>query len=347
MRTRRRRFSSRRASASTGIRRATARIRFAELSDSTRRHVPWILLGNAFQGTGLGYVTLACTGVADDARVHDRREQPAEIVRRSGSADAGHMPARASSTRTIRTSSIRSRTSRRSASIASCRGERSSRSTVCTVTRTNGIMIIDKNLKGPRMVNGVPYTDINGRVLYADTISATGAVTERRAESHQLPWRTAGGVQPGHVLRHERKHRLQLHAHRPAEEEVQRCARDERLVHAHEVDGRAEPHVGPRRFELPERPQLQRPADGHDAGHVGVRTSEPRAVLRHVDAAVEVDGLLLVLRGDVRLRDVLHGEQRRPQRRRHHHQRRDLRPDGSDGSQGLAVREPRHRVPRS
>ena len=42
----------------------------------------------------------------------------------------------------------------------------------------NGVLIRDVNIKGPRMVNGVPYTDRDGRVLYADTISATGAVTD-------------------------------------------------------------------------------------------------------------------------------------------------------------------------
>ncbi|MBA4072096.1 MAG: hypothetical protein C0497_09715 [Gemmatimonas sp.] len=41
----------------------------------------------------------------------------------------------------------------------------------------NGLMIYDKNIIGPRMVGGVPYTDRNGRILYADTISATGSVT--------------------------------------------------------------------------------------------------------------------------------------------------------------------------
>ena len=41
----------------------------------------------------------------------------------------------------------------------------------------NGLAVVDKNIRGPRLVGGQPYTDRNGRVLYADTISATGAVT--------------------------------------------------------------------------------------------------------------------------------------------------------------------------
>jgi hypothetical protein len=41
----------------------------------------------------------------------------------------------------------------------------------------NGVLVKDANIKGPRLVGGAPYTDRDGRVLYADTISATGAVT--------------------------------------------------------------------------------------------------------------------------------------------------------------------------
>src|SRR5690606_18577065 len=41
----------------------------------------------------------------------------------------------------------------------------------------NGVLIRDANIRGPRMVNGQPYTDRDGRVLYADTISASGSVT--------------------------------------------------------------------------------------------------------------------------------------------------------------------------
>ena len=41
----------------------------------------------------------------------------------------------------------------------------------------NGILVRDLNLKGPKLVGGAAYRDRNGRVLYADTISATGGVT--------------------------------------------------------------------------------------------------------------------------------------------------------------------------
>jgi len=45
----------------------------------------------------------------------------------------------------------------------------------------NGVLVRDANLRGPRLADsasGQVYTDRNGRVLYADTISATGAVTD-------------------------------------------------------------------------------------------------------------------------------------------------------------------------
>jgi outer membrane receptor protein involved in Fe transport len=41
----------------------------------------------------------------------------------------------------------------------------------------NGLAVVDRNLRGPRLVGGQPYRDRNGRILYADTISSTGAVT--------------------------------------------------------------------------------------------------------------------------------------------------------------------------
>jgi outer membrane receptor protein involved in Fe transport len=44
----------------------------------------------------------------------------------------------------------------------------------------NAVLVRDANLKGPRLAdsaNGTVYTDRNGRVMYADTISATGSVT--------------------------------------------------------------------------------------------------------------------------------------------------------------------------
>ncbi len=47
----------------------------------------------------------------------------------------------------------------------------------------NGVLVRDANLKGPRLAdsaNGTVYTDRDGRVMYADTISGTGTVTNNR-----------------------------------------------------------------------------------------------------------------------------------------------------------------------
>jgi hypothetical protein len=47
----------------------------------------------------------------------------------------------------------------------------------------NGVLVRDANFKGPRLAdsaNGVLYTDRDGRVMYADTISGTGTVTNNR-----------------------------------------------------------------------------------------------------------------------------------------------------------------------
>ena len=46
----------------------------------------------------------------------------------------------------------------------------------------NGVLIRDRNLKGPRtLADGAYYTDKDGRVLYADTISSSGSVTNTKA----------------------------------------------------------------------------------------------------------------------------------------------------------------------
>ncbi len=46
----------------------------------------------------------------------------------------------------------------------------------------NGVLVVDANLRGPRLMadSSTVYTDRDGRVLYADTISATGTVTNNR-----------------------------------------------------------------------------------------------------------------------------------------------------------------------
>ena len=50
--------------------------------------------------------------------------------------------------------------------------------------------MLEHRLRGPRIVGGEVYTDRNGRVLYADTITATGSVNnnnQRRITSIGTP----------------------------------------------------------------------------------------------------------------------------------------------------------------
>ncbi len=136
---------------------------------------PGILLGNAFQGTGLGYVSLSCTGAATPAFTTDVNNLPKSC--------AGQAPPTLGTAGTNVLNANDPNFKYPQSYVASIGFDRQLPwGTVFTFDGLyrhayHGIMIVDANLKGPRMVNGVPYTDINGRVLYADTISATGAVT--------------------------------------------------------------------------------------------------------------------------------------------------------------------------
>lgn len=53
----------------------------------------------------------------------------------------------------------------------------------------NALYVRDLNLKGPRLVNGQPYTDPNGRVLFADTImiAANGGATINNNSQRVIP----------------------------------------------------------------------------------------------------------------------------------------------------------------
>jgi outer membrane receptor protein involved in Fe transport len=136
---------------------------------------PFILIGNPYQTNGLGYVSLSCTGAATPAFTIDVNNLPKSC--------AG-LPAPApglAGTNVINGTDPNFKYPQYK--VASLGFDRQlPLGTVFTFEglyrhALNGVMVIDKNLKGPRTVNGVPYTDRNGRILYADTISATGAVT--------------------------------------------------------------------------------------------------------------------------------------------------------------------------
>lgn len=134
---------------------------------------PWILLGNAFQGTGLGYVSLACTTAATaPAFTTDVTNLP-----KSCAGQAAPTPGNAGTT--VLNANDPNFKYPQSWVISAGFDRQLPWGTVFTFDALyrhayNGVMIIDKNLKGPRTVAGATYTDINGRVLYADTILASG-----------------------------------------------------------------------------------------------------------------------------------------------------------------------------
>ncbi len=137
---------------------------------------PWILLGNAYQGTGLGYVSLACTTQATTpAFTTDVNNLP-----KSCAGQPAPTPGYAGTN--VLNANDPNFKYPQSWVVSGGFDRQLPWGTVFTFDGLyrhayNGIMIIDKNLKGPRMVNGVPYTDVNGRVLYADTIVANGTAT--------------------------------------------------------------------------------------------------------------------------------------------------------------------------
>ena len=141
---------------------------------------PYILLGNAYANTGLGLVRLACgTGGASGSVA------PAFTVDVDNlpTACAGAPAPAAGQAGTIGVNTTDPDFKYpQFFGISAGFDRRLPFNTVLTVEglyrkAINGVLVRDRNLVGPRIVNGQYYTDVNGRVLYADTISATGSVT--------------------------------------------------------------------------------------------------------------------------------------------------------------------------
>jgi len=135
---------------------------------------PGILIGNAYANTGLGLVTLNCTGAATPDFVTDIKVLPKSCKGQAAPA-AGQ-----AGTAGINVNDPDFKNPQNfTASLGFDRAlpydfiftfEGLYRKSI------NGILVRDLNLKGPRLVGGQPYTDRNGRILYADTITAAGAV---------------------------------------------------------------------------------------------------------------------------------------------------------------------------
>jgi outer membrane receptor protein involved in Fe transport len=137
--------------------------------------VPYILVGNAYANTGLGGVTVGCTGAGVPAFTTDVNALPKSC--------AGSAPPAAGAAGTVGIN-LTDPDFKYPQNFTSSFGidkllpfgfigtfEALYRKEI------NGLFVRDLNLKGPRLVGGVPYTDRNGRILYADTISATGSIT--------------------------------------------------------------------------------------------------------------------------------------------------------------------------
>ena len=137
---------------------------------------PGILIGNAYANTGLGLVTLNCgTAATAPDFVTDVSKLP-----RSCKGQAAPAPGQAGTAGV----NVNDPNFKNPQNFTSSLGfdrqlpydfiftfEGLYRKSI------NGILVRDLNLKGPKLVGGQPYRDRNGRVLYADTITAAGAVT--------------------------------------------------------------------------------------------------------------------------------------------------------------------------
>lgn len=143
---------------------------------------PYILLGNAYANTGLGLVRLACTTPATvpaftvdvNALPTSCAGQPAPGPGQAGTLGVNITDPNFKYPQYFGTSLGFDRQLPGGFVL-----------TVEAMYRKaiNGVLVKDANIRGPRIADsatGAFYTDRDGRVLYADTISATGAVTNNR-----------------------------------------------------------------------------------------------------------------------------------------------------------------------
>ena len=137
--------------------------------------VPYILVGNAYSNTGLGGVTVGCSGANVPAFTTDISALPKSCLNQPAPA-----PGAAGTVGINLTDPDFKYPQNFTSSLGFDR--RLPLGFVGTFEalyrkEINGLFVRDLNLIGPRLVNGQPYTDRNGRILYADTISATGGIT--------------------------------------------------------------------------------------------------------------------------------------------------------------------------
>ena len=137
--------------------------------------VPYVLVGNAYQGTGLGGVTVACLGASVPAFTTDVAALP-----KSCAGQPAPVPGAAGTIGINVTDPNFKYPQNFTMSLGfdhTLPGGVVGTFEALYRKDIHGLYVRDLNLIGPRLVNGQPYTDVNGRILYADTISATGIVT--------------------------------------------------------------------------------------------------------------------------------------------------------------------------
>jgi outer membrane receptor protein involved in Fe transport len=153
---------------------------------------PFIMLGNAFANTGLGLVTLLCTRPDAATRPAPFVTNVSQLPRSCGTAPNPAPGAAGTAGVNITDPDFKYPQN----FVTTAGFDRQLPYDVIFTFEAmyrkaiNGLAVVDKNLRGPRLVGGQPYTDRNGRVLYADTISATGSVTntnQRRITSIGTP----------------------------------------------------------------------------------------------------------------------------------------------------------------
>ena len=132
---------------------------------------PGILIGNAYANTGLGLVTLNCTGAQTPAFVVDVNNlprscagQPAPASGQAGTAGINVNDPDFKNPQNFTTSVGFDR---------QLPGDFIFTFEGLYRKAINGILVRDLNIKGPRLVGGSPYRDRNGRILYADTVVGT------------------------------------------------------------------------------------------------------------------------------------------------------------------------------
>ncbi len=137
-------------------------------------NTPYILIGNAYANTGLGGVTVACTGAFVPAFTTDVSTLPTSCA-----GQAAPTPGNAGTVGV----NLTDPNFKYPQNFTTTFGidhwlpwqilgtfEALYRKDI------NALMVRDLNLRGPRLVGGTPYMDANGRILYADTILAAGTI---------------------------------------------------------------------------------------------------------------------------------------------------------------------------